>query len=82
MTIISIIQGLAALYVLLIGLCSLNRMGPRTRHLVRYSYVALTTGALACLASCFYNRDLFGCAFAVGVAMHFAFNRRKTGGRL
>lgn len=82
MTIVSIVQSLAALYVLLIGLCALNRMSPRTRHVLRISYVALTTGAVAAIASCFYERDLFGCVFAVGVAMHFAFNRRKNGARL
>lgn len=79
MSIISIVQGLAALYVLLIGLYSLNRMGPRTRHGMRFSYVALTTGALAALALCFYRSDLLVCMFAVGVAAYVAFNRRKTG---
>lgn len=79
MSIISIVQGLAALYVLLIGLYTLNRMGPRTGHGMRFSYVSLTTGAVAALALCFYSSDLLVCIFAVGVAAHFAFNRRKTG---
>jgi hypothetical protein len=79
MAIISIVQGLAALYVLLVGLGTLNRMGPRTGHGMRFSYVALTTGAVAALALCFYRSDLLVCLFAVGVAAHFAFNRRKTG---
>lgn len=82
MVIFSIIQGLAALYVLLVGLCTINRMGPRTRHLVRLSYIALAAGALAAIVSCVYSRDLFNCLFAVGVAMHFACNRRRVGGRV
>ncbi|KQW96986.1 hypothetical protein ASC94_09265 [Massilia sp. Root418] len=73
----SIIQGLAALYVLCVGLGALNRMGGNTQLVVRWSYIALTAGALAALVSCFYSRDLFECLFALGVAAHFAFNRRK-----
>jgi hypothetical protein len=78
MSIISVIQALAALYVLVKGISALNRMGPATQNLVRLSYIALVTGAAAAVISTFASRDIFECVFAVGVALYMATNRRKA----
>lgn len=78
MAIVSIIQAIAAAYVLGVTLLALNRMGPSTRHLVRLSYIALAGGAAAAIASCFGARDIFECIFAVGVALYMAVDRRKA----
>lgn len=78
MAIVSIIQALAAFYVLCSGVMALNRMTARTRHSVRLSYVALVGGAAAAIASCIGARDFFECIFAVGVALYLAVNRRKV----
>jgi len=78
MAIVSIIQAVAAIYVLGVTLLALNRMGPSTRHLVRWSYLALAGGAMAAIASCFGARDIFECIFAVGVALYMAADRRKA----
>lgn len=78
MPVISIIQGAAALYVLGVAVAALNRMGARTRHLVRWSFIALGAGATAAAASSVMGgRDVFDCMFAVGVALHLAGNRRR-----
>lgn len=77
MSILSIIQAVAALYVLGVGLFALNRMGPETRHLVRFAYITLVGGAAAAIVSCFSPRDIFDCVFAVGVAFYMAVDRRK-----
>jgi hypothetical protein len=77
MAIVSIIQAVAALYVLGVGLLALNRMSHATRHLVRFAYVALVGGAAAAVLSCFSQRDIFDCVFAVGVALYMAVDRRK-----
>lgn len=78
MPVISIVQGAAALYVLGVAVVALNRMGPRTRHLVRWSFIALGAGAAAAAASSVVGgRDIFECIFAVGVALHLAGNQRK-----
>ncbi len=74
----TIIQALAALYVLGVALLALNRMGPSTRHLVRLSYLALAGGAMAAIASSYVARDIFECIFALGVALYMAVDRRKT----
>lgn len=78
MAIVSIIQGIAGLYVLSVALLALNRMNHKTRHLVRLSYLALAGGAMAAVASCFGARDIFECIFAVGVALYMAVDRRKA----
>jgi hypothetical protein len=77
MAIVSIIQAVAAFYVLVVGVLALNRMGPATRHLVRFAYIALVGGAAAAIVSCFAPRDIFECVFAVGVALYMAADRRK-----
>ncbi|MBY0241965.1 MAG: hypothetical protein K2X55_21900 [Burkholderiaceae bacterium] len=78
MAIVSVIQAVAALYVLGVTVLALNRMSPATRHLVRWSYLALAGGAMAAVASCFGARDVFECIFAVGVALYMAVDRRKA----
>lgn len=78
MPITSIIQGAALLYVVMIGILALNKMGPATPHDVRYGYIALVAGAVAGLASSFAARDIFECIFAVGVALYMAVDRRKA----
>jgi hypothetical protein len=78
MAIVSIIQAVAAIYVLGVGLCALNKMSAATRHVVRFAYVALVGGAAAAILSCFAPRDIFDCVFAVGVALYMAADRRET----
>lgn len=78
MAIVSIIHAVAALYVLGVTVLALNHMSPATRHLVRWSYLALAAGAMAAVASCFGARDIFECIFAVGVALYMAADRRKA----
>lgn len=77
MTVVSIIQAAAALYVLCMGLLALNRMSPNTRLMTRYAHVALVGGAAAAVASCLVARDVLDCLFAVGVALYIAADRRR-----
>jgi len=78
MVALNILQALAALYVLAEGVVVLNRMSNRTVHSIRLVYLALTTGAVAAIASSFGTSNAFECFFAVGVAMFLAFDRRKN----
>lgn len=78
----NIVQGLAALYVLAEGLAALNRMSHATAHSIRLAYVVLTGGALAAMASSLGAGSVFECAFAVGVAVYLAADRRKRKIRL
>ncbi len=76
LTVCSIIQGFAALYILWRGLIALNSMNRHTRGIVRFSYLALAVGAMASVASCFVLRDLFQCVFVVAVAVYLYCNKR------
>lgn len=76
--VISLVQASAALYVIIAGLLALNAMGPHTSHLSRLAYIALVTGAVAEVWSCFGARDVSQCLFAVGVALFLAGNRRRV----
>lgn len=77
MSFVSIIQAVAALYVLCMGLMALNRMTAKTRTTIRYAHVALVGGAAAAVASCLVARDILDCLFAVGVALYIAANQRR-----
>lgn len=76
MAFIQIVQIVASMYVMGVGLLALNRMSHSTRHAVRWAYVALVAGAASSVASCFVARDVFECIFTVGVALFMAFNQR------
>lgn len=76
MLIVSIIQALAAFYILCVGLQALNRMTRGTRLGARAAHIALVGGAAAAVASCFAARDVFECMFSVGVALYMATDRR------
>lgn len=81
----SIIQAIAGLYVVYASLMALNKMDKRTPHMVRYAHIALVCGSAAGVASSFVARDVFECAFAVGIALYMAGNRRgdrRQGGDL
>ena len=73
----NILQAAAALYVLGVGLIALNRMSHNTAHTIRFAHITLTAGALAALASTVGATSKFECAFAVGVALYLAADRRK-----
>lgn len=77
MSVVSIIQAVAALYVLCKGLLALNRMSSSTRHMTRYAHVALVGGAAAAVAGCLVARDVLDCIFYVGVALYIAADRRR-----
>lgn len=77
MVAVNILQALASLYVLGLGLIALNRMSHATAHTIRLAYLTLTGGALAALASAFGAGSVFECAFAIGVALYLAADRRK-----
>ena len=77
MVAVNILQGVAAIYVLGIGLIALNRMSHATAHTIRAAYITLTAGAVAALASAGGAPSKFECAFAVGVAIYLAADRRK-----
>lgn len=83
MTITSAIQAVAALYIFYVSVVALNRMSKTTNQLIRVAYIALACGSAAGFVSCFVARDLLECdllecAFAVGVALFLAGNRRTT----
>lgn len=78
MTLISLIQAGAALYVLWMGLMALNRMTSKTRTVTRYAHVALVGGAAGAVVGCMVARDLLDCLFAVGVALYMAADRRRS----
>lgn len=77
MVAVNLIQALASLYVLGVGLVALNRMSYRTAHAIRLAYLTMTAGALAALASAFGAGSIYECGFAVGVALYMAADRRK-----
>jgi len=76
MIIVPIIQALAGLYVLAVGLIALNHMGVHTANRVRISYLALTSGSLAAIASAFGNPGIAESIFVTGVALYLMVNRR------
>lgn len=78
LTLTSAIQACAALYIFYVSVVALNRMTKTTSPLARLAYIALACGAGAGFVSCFVARDLLECAFAVGVALFLAGNRRTT----
>lgn len=78
LTFTSIIQAVAALYIFYVSVVALNRMTKTTNPLARMAYIALACGSAAGFVSCFVARDLLECAFAVGVALFLAGNRRTT----
>lgn len=79
MVAVNILQAIAALYVLGVGLIALNRMSHSTAHTIRAAYLTLTAGALALLASAVgaTPTSKLECAFAIGVALYLAADRRK-----
>lgn len=76
MTITSVIQAIAGLYVFNVSIVALNKMNKGTPILIRYAHVALVCGSAAGIASSFVARDIFECIFAVGIALYIAGNRR------
>lgn len=74
---VNILQAIASVYVLCIGLVALNRMSYHTAHAIRLAYLTLTAGALAALASTLGASNKFECAFAVGAALYLAADRRR-----
>lgn len=78
LTITSAIQAFAACYIFYVSVVALNRMSKDTNPIVRLAYISLTCGSAAGFVSCFVARDLLECAFAVGVALFLAGNRRTT----
>lgn len=78
LTFTSIVQAVAALYIFYVSVVALNRMSKNTKPFIRLAYIALACGAAAGFVSCFVARDLLECAFAVGVALFLAGNRRTS----
>lgn len=77
MAAVNLIQALAALYVLAVSLIALNRMSATTSHAIRVAHITMSGGAVAALASSMGAGSMFECAFAVGVAIYLAADRRK-----
>jgi len=78
LTFTSVVQAFAACYIFYVSVVALNRMSKDTNPLVRMAYIALACGSAAGFVSCFVARDLLECAFAVGVALFLAGNRRTS----
>lgn len=74
MLILTVMQIAACAYVMFVCVMVLNAMNHSTRNAVRYSYLALATGALAGIVN---GPTISGVLFAWGVALYLACNERR-----
>lgn len=73
MLMLTAIQVAACGYVLWVCCMVLKRMSKDTRHLIRWSYLALTGAAFSGIVC---DKTIPGALFAIGVAIYFACNER------
>lgn len=77
---ISLIQALASVYVLYVGLSVLNRMTRATRTSIFAAYLSLACGAFIGVLTC-SAPDPRLALFALAVALFFIFDRRYASER-
>ena len=75
--IVSVAQGVASAYILIMALQVLNRMTGATNHVMRGAYLGMVAGAGTGVISCFTGATLTSCALSIGVALFMAGNRRR-----
>lgn len=73
-----IIVVIAAAAILIQSICIVNRMTPRTHHVVRVAYVVLSAGAFGEIIGIFNGHipGLEETLMVIGVGMHIAIDRR------
>lgn len=79
--VVHLIQAVSLTVIVVVCVCRLNALQPKTRHALRLSYLVLATGAFSILCDFTFNgtpADPHTALLSLGIALSMATDRRKS----